>query len=155
MNITKEIVERPSSQHYWVVRASGGDFVNHFRQAGVMAIGHIDELDLSRERLKPFFPELKPLQVAISNIEKKESRKSSKYRAYNHFNQVKTFIAEIDIGDLVVTIDHGTLCVGRVISYPFENWGQSTVFSNIRQLQPHLTSVGVRHQYSTKTAHQW
>ncbi len=115
----REIVERPTNQRYWVVRASGGDFVKHFRQEGIVAIGHIDDLNISESGSEPFFPELDPLKKSIESLESAINDGSSKHRAYARFNQVKTFIADISVGDLVVTADHKRLSIGRVIGHPF------------------------------------
>ena len=41
------VYEIPNGRRVWVVRASGGDFVTHFRQEEVAAIGHLDVLELS------------------------------------------------------------------------------------------------------------
>ena len=38
------IKERPNDQRFWVVRASGGQYVPHFRAGGVAAIGHLNDL---------------------------------------------------------------------------------------------------------------
>lgn len=113
------IVERPEDQRYWVVRASGGDFVSHFRQSGVVAIGHIDELLDFHMQADSYYPNLKLLRESIEKREVKKEVIGAKYRAHSHFNQVKTFIGEISIGDLIVTINKGSLSVGRVIGHPF------------------------------------
>ncbi len=117
---TLAIFERPKNQRYWVVRASRGDFVSHFRQSGLVAIGHIDDLVAGSAHNDPYYPDLKALRSSIEQREiKKGDEAATKYRAHSYFNQVKTFLGEISVGDLVVTIDEGSLSVGRVIGNPF------------------------------------
>lgn len=114
-----EIVERPEGQRYWVVRASGGEFVRHFRQAGLVAIGHIDKLTPSNNHGDLYYPDLAELRAAMERMLGSKDDPSAKYRTHSHFNQVKTFIGDISIGDLIVTIDEVNLMVGRVIGHPF------------------------------------
>ncbi|MEW8288223.1 MAG: hypothetical protein AB2697_19765 [Candidatus Thiodiazotropha endolucinida] len=112
------IPERPEGQRYWVVRAQGGDFVQHFRQGSVVAIGHLNEFNFPEAGNSPFIPELDNLFSKIRTSEAKTEIPSWKARAQNRFNQVKTFIAEMSVGDLVITIDSGLLMVGRIIGHP-------------------------------------
>ncbi|MBD3671720.1 MAG: hypothetical protein HUJ29_13195 [Gammaproteobacteria bacterium] len=109
------VIERPKSQRCWVVRASGGDYVSHFRKEGVMALGHIDALELpENDKDDGFVPDYESLKVKLESQEKISER-----GAFVHFRQVKSFISEINIGDLVVTVDRGLLMVGRVIGYSY------------------------------------
>ncbi|MBA4721503.1 MAG: hypothetical protein H2067_10305 [Alcanivorax sp.] len=113
-----EVFERPDNQRYWVVRAQGGDYIDHFRQAGAVAIGHLDELALPHSNNQPFFPSMAPLLSQIGNLEKRQGEEGYKARSQRRYGQVKTFIAEISVGDLVVSIDSGYLMVGRIVGHP-------------------------------------
>jgi hypothetical protein len=111
-----DIPNRPPDQRFWVVRASGGQFVRHFAQAGIVAIGHLDFLNLpltgsGARRLELEAPTLEK-QIA-------SARKLTERGAASHVNQVKRFISEISLGDLVVTVDSRHLIIGRVIGNPY------------------------------------
>ena len=108
------VYERPESQRYWVVRAQGGDYIPHFKLSGTVAIGHLDELNF--EEIATFFPDLKKLETKIKSAEPKEG--NWERRAGIRFGQVKTFLTEISIGDLVVSIDSSSIMIGRVIGHP-------------------------------------
>lgn len=66
------VFERPENQRYWVVRAQGGDYIDHFRQAGTVAIGHLDELGLPNSNHQPFFPAMRPLLAQIGSLERRK-----------------------------------------------------------------------------------
>ena len=113
-----DVFERPVNQRYWVVRAQGGDYIDHFRQAGTVAIGHLDELDLPHSNHQPYFPAMSPLLAQIGSLERRKGEEGWKARSQRRYGQVKTFIAEMSVGDLVVSIDSGFLMVGRIVGHP-------------------------------------
>ena len=79
------LVERPENQRCWVVRAEGGRYAQHFRQAGIIAIGHLDNLKIPEEKNNPFFPELEDIRAKILRSETNKEKVRSKHRA-----QIKT-----------------------------------------------------------------
>lgn len=113
LTIDDLIVKRPQNQRFWVVRASGGLFTETFRAANLMAIGHIDKLDLRegpvtagdlknlRERLEFVFPKRKRMSVT------------------SHVNQTQKFCSEIKSGDLIVTVDSAHMMIGKVNGDPY------------------------------------
>jgi hypothetical protein len=113
-----EVFERPENQRYWVVRAQGGEYVGHFRQAGTVAIGHLDELAIPDTNNQPFFPTMAPLLSQIEDLERSKGENDWKAKAQLRFRQVTTFIDEMSVGDLVVTIDSDYLMVGRIVGHP-------------------------------------
>lgn len=113
-----EVYERPNNQRYWVVRAQGGDYIDHFRQAGTVAIGHLDKLSPPHTHPQPYFPSMSPLLSQIGGLERRTREEGWKARAQRRYGQIKVFIAEMSIGDLVVSIDSGYLMVGRIVGHP-------------------------------------
>lgn len=113
-----QIIEKPEGQRYWVVRAQGGDYVQHFRQGSTIAIAHLNPLNLPDEGNTPFVPELSELKKTIFVNEARAGATAWKYRAQTRYGQVRTFVADMAIGDLVVTIDSSRLMVGRIVGHP-------------------------------------
>ena len=109
------LVERPATQRFWVVRASGGRYVQHFRQAGLMAIGHLDEIPLNAG------PVVETTAIsfkkALQSVQK--GRETSKASVTSHSNQAEAFCASIQVDDIVVTVDSNFLTVGRVMGDAF------------------------------------
>lgn len=110
VSIDDIIPERKNGERVWVVRASGGRFVQHFIKANIVAIGHIDGLSVQSD----------PRQIPLSDLKKflatpsKEGRQPSKATVSNLANQVNTFISELNYGDLILTLDADSVAVGRV-----------------------------------------
>ncbi len=113
------IYEVPSDRNVWVVRASGGDFVPHFRKAGIVAIGHLDILDLpdTASVNQTYVTEdlAKALQTAHLQLEIPKSKRATSAAV----NQVIKFTEQMDVGDLVITLDSGLFSIGRVIGHPY------------------------------------
>jgi hypothetical protein len=103
------LVERPEGQRIWVVRAAGGAFVRHFRQHGLMSIGHLNALNL---RDGPITGEtLLGLERLLEKVEPERAKGS----ITSHANQARTFCTVIAKDDLIVTLGSENLSVGRVI----------------------------------------
>lgn len=107
------LVERPEGQRIWVVRASSGAFVGHFTEHSVVAIGHIDELSWNDGEIPNSKLDSLKSDILKINPERKNSSITS------HVNQVRNFISEIKLDDLVVTVSHNGLTVGRITSHAF------------------------------------
>lgn len=107
------LTERPASQRFWVVRASGGHFVRHFRSAGVIAIGHVDILGVPEGPLQSYTAE--DFELALARLEPDRPRGS----VTSHARQAEAFCAAIQLDDLVITLDVQWLSVGRVTGAAF------------------------------------
>lgn len=103
------LVERPATQRIWVVRASGGHYVRHFRHAGVMAIGHLNEIGLSKGALTGANALDIEKELKNANLERKKASITS------HVNQVEAFCIAIKKDDLIVTLDANDFMIGRVL----------------------------------------
>lgn len=102
------LVERPATQRIWVVRASGGHYVRHFRHAGIVAIGHLNEISLAEGPM----PGANALD--IEKALKAVHRDRKKASITSHAKQAEAFCNAIKKDDLVVTLDAHGLMVGRV-----------------------------------------
>lgn len=102
------LVERPEGQRIWVVRASGGAYLGHFSEHNLIAIGHVDILQLSEGKILP--STLDKLQQGLQTSDPERAKSSIS----SHVNQVRTFVSLIKEDDLIVTVNSARLSVGRV-----------------------------------------
>jgi hypothetical protein len=102
------LVERPATQRIWVVRASGGQYVRHFRQAGIVAIGHLNEVGLAEGPI----PGVNALDIERALKEAYPGRKKASITS--HTKQVEAFCIAFKKDDLIVTLDADGLMIGRV-----------------------------------------
>lgn len=103
---------RPENQRFWVVRASGGRYVPHFRRGGVVAIGHLNKLHLQEGDVD------ERLLVGLDKALEKEFPDRTRGSITSHVNQVASLIAGMQPGDMVVTLDSEALMVGLVDGPP-------------------------------------
>lgn len=111
-----EVYNVPQKRRYWVVRAESGLYYDHFIKYGLIALGHIDELVFPECKEKPFYPEFSYLESKLKRLH--NSQKLKKGRTSAHINQLKAFLQEMNIGDLVVTIGESSLSFGRITGHP-------------------------------------
>lgn len=103
------LVERPATQRVWVIRASGGHYVRHFRQAEVMAIGHLNQIGLAKG------PMTGTSALDIETALRKANLDRKKASITSHANQVEAFCIAIKKDDLIVTLDANDFMIGRVL----------------------------------------
>ncbi len=103
----------PNERRYWVVRAEGGDYFQHFGQYSVVAIGHLDDLGLefAEGTVNPNWPHLYEAFQARVSPDKHSSRQASSW-----FNQVRRFVDEIRVGDWIMTMGVSAVRIGQVAS---------------------------------------
>ncbi|WP_434339258.1 hypothetical protein [Motilimonas cestriensis] len=106
------IYEVPSERRYWVVRAEGGLYYDHFTRNGLMALGHLKSLGIELKDTEKFIPDGGWLKDAIAK--KSQVKGSSRRQESVGFNQVKNFIYDIKDGDWVITVGYNSLRVGIV-----------------------------------------
>jgi len=104
------IPHRPAEQRFWVVRASSGQYIRHFLDRHIIAIGHLDGLGLKDGEI----PELNDAHLRATLASREPDK--SKAAITSQLNQFKAFTEGMSIGDLVVTLDSNSLIVGRIIS---------------------------------------
>ncbi|MGY6628363.1 MAG: hypothetical protein ACXIVL_07575 [Oceanicaulis sp.] len=110
------LYEVPADQRYWVIRSDGGAFSSHFRLHNVVAIGHLDDHRFSDEQIS-FPPEEFELSELVTNSLRRKDYSVAQISA--SFNQIRKFIYEVSIGDLVVTVDDLRVSIGRIASDPY------------------------------------
>lgn len=106
----------PKGRRYWVVRAHGGTYLQHFISAGVAAIGHVDE-GLTGVPSEP------PSQVNWATIYQKLIASASDLRAVRSLkslvSQAQVFVNEMKVGDWILAPGDGVLAIGVVSSEAF------------------------------------
>jgi hypothetical protein len=112
--------EVPESRRYWVVRADGGLYLEHFVQDGIVTIGHLDELD-RRFPVSSSTPEKEWVSLHESLIRSRERDGRPMRGLRSVVGQARAFVADIKVGDWVVTPGEGLLKVGVVTSDAFED----------------------------------
>ena len=110
------IYDVPEDRRYWVVRADSGTYYDHFIRYGIVALGHLDDLNLKESRDTPYQPDLVSLETALKRMH--ETKEIKTRRALAHFNQVRSFISEMNIGDWVLTIGDASIQFGRITGTP-------------------------------------
>jgi len=111
-----EIYTVPEDRRYWVVRAESGLYFDHFTRYGIIALGHLDDLNLKENRDSPFRPNTESVENDLKKLHESLSLKSR--RTSTHLNQVKSFIAEMGVGDWVLTVGHSSIRFGRITGSP-------------------------------------
>lgn len=102
----------PESRRYWVIRSEKGRFLNNFREHGLVAIGHLDDLDLPSSNGSPFKADWATLRQQL--IQRFEALDQSRRSAYSVAYQSKAFVEDIKEDDWVVVPSGNVVAVGRV-----------------------------------------
>ncbi len=111
-----KLYEVPDERRYWVVRADSGKYYDHFVQHGVIALAHLDILELDDIGDKRFAPTRLPLAQKL--FEKHQSEDIKKGTTTSHVNQIKSFIMDMGVGDWILTIGKKAIRFGRIIGTP-------------------------------------
>lgn len=107
----------PDDRRYWVVRADGGKYYQHFTQFDVIALGHLDGMQFANDKEGYFFPENSNLVDAFNKLPITET--TTRQQKSAHYSQAKAFIYEMDVGDWVLTIGPYLARFGRIVSPPY------------------------------------
>ena len=112
-----DIYEVPEDRRYWVVRANQSLYYDHFTRYGVIAVGHLNSLDIKVEDQESFSPDEKDLKPSVSKGS--DLKGAKKAQESKNFNQLKNFIFNINVGDWVVTVRDSSLRFGIIESEPY------------------------------------
>jgi hypothetical protein len=112
-----KIYEVPSDRRYWVVRAEGGHYYDHFTRNGVIALSHLNNLGLPNSSENDLLPDWLTLKNKFRPL--LEKNQSLKPIGRLHLSQAKSFIYEMKPADWVITIGAGSVRFGRIVSKPF------------------------------------
>ncbi|MCD9512125.1 hypothetical protein [Photobacterium phosphoreum] len=106
-----------STTNYWFIRAgnNGGKFFQHFKDNGVVALGHADDVGLDYEDDHQFSDAEKEIIIGstrnfLSNLGESPSQISNKS------NQLNRFLMTMKPNDIVITINDNSMMAGRVLS---------------------------------------
>ncbi|GAA0890057.1 hypothetical protein [Rhodanobacter soli] len=104
----------PNDRRYWVVRAEGGDFLPHFADAGVVAIGHVDQ---AVSQAPAQVPKNTNWATIHANLVKLREREGQRPRGISSLiSQAKAFVNDIKKGDWVICPGGSLLRIGVVTS---------------------------------------
>ncbi|MNG77333.1 hypothetical protein D3C81_389290 [compost metagenome] len=120
MNIDKlKLAYRDKNTNIWLVRASGGKFVEHFRQNSLVSIGHLDDVyehSSGKSEDLPVYDEVQRLikrKAKYSKIvEGTKNVRKLNGSGTKKLHQFDTFASKIKVGDLIVSADGDALIVG-------------------------------------------
>ncbi|WP_338546523.1 hypothetical protein V6W80_08060 [Pseudomonas benzopyrenica] len=111
-----KIAYRDHSQNIWLVRATGGRYVRHFRNGSVITVSHLDEFYNHIDELDNAIPSEATIKSLILK-NPKYREKNSPTRKLNQsgvtkLQQITTFINKIKKGDLIVSVDDMNVSIG-------------------------------------------
>jgi hypothetical protein len=115
-----KLAYRNSSTNIWLVRATGGKFLEHFRQGGVVAIGHLDDTYDHRNSADSSIPNFNDIQSMLlrkpeytTTVEgTKRSAKKLNGKGTKKLRQIACFNEKIKQGDIIVSTDGDALVIG-------------------------------------------
>lgn len=128
-----EIYEVPANRRYWVVRAESGLYYDHFVRYGVIALGHLNKLEVRVDDNEIFIPDEGWLKDSVAS--KAQIQGAAKRNESLSLNQLKNFIYEIKEGDWIITVGHFALKIGIVESKPFIKNEKLVVYYDIEKDQ--------------------
>lgn len=96
-----------------MIRSEGGKFFEHFLKSNSVSIGHLDKLNLSTGHL-----DTSSLLDLRKQLELK-SPNTSKASITSHVNQILAFCNEVQIGDVVATLNSRLVQFGTITSKAF------------------------------------
>ncbi|MCG7499342.1 hypothetical protein MHO82_20975 [Vibrio sp. Of7-15] len=102
---------------YWFIRAGrdSGKFFYNFKENGVVALGHAEDVVLPIFHDNALSDEEKEM-VLISTQTALQNREESKSQISNKVNQIRRFIEIMKPGDIVITINDTSIMTGQVTS---------------------------------------
>jgi len=111
-----EAIVRNPAEKIWVTRSTNGQYVNHFLTHGLAAIGHLDRFNLMQGARQGT-----PYQLGSTEVESLLCTDSemSKAQRTSHLSQIRQFVKEMAIGDMIVTLDSQMFAVGRVAGFAY------------------------------------
>lgn len=102
----------PEQRRYWLVRADGSKYYDHFVRSGVIAVGHLNLHSIPST--DNFLPKTQWLKELLINSNDKEERRK---QVVLH-GQVRNFVYGMKEGDWVVTVGSRAVRVGLITSTP-------------------------------------
>ncbi len=127
MSNTLELYEIDKNRKYWVIRSGkGGQYFNHFRKSNVTAIGHADSyippeyLENLDENGCKYLSKQEYKIIITNHLDIASKNKAiKKGQASNINGQIRRFLSDISVDDIVVTITPDFVMAGRILSEPY------------------------------------
>lgn len=116
-----DIIKLEGDRKYWVVRSgTGGNFIDHFYQNNIMAIGHMDDVVINSSGYVTD-EDMKHIESAIraNENEKEIDLRETVAQVTKRISTVRAFITEIKVGDIILTPKDDSVLIGTVISEPY------------------------------------
>jgi len=115
-----KLAYRNSKTNIWLVRATGGKFLEHFRQGGVAAIAHLDDTYDHRSAVDAAIPSFNDIQSMLlrkpeytTTVEgTKRSARKLNGKGTRKLRQITSFNEKIKVGDIIVSTDGDALVIG-------------------------------------------
>ncbi len=109
--------EVPEGTNYWFIRAgnNGGKYFYHFKDNSVVGLGHTDDVGLIFDDAH-ILVEQDIASIIGSTRSYLNNQGESASQISNKTNQINRFLTNMNIGDIVLTINDGFLMAGRVSS---------------------------------------
>lgn len=99
----------PPPRKFWLCRAETGKHLPHFIKHQLIAMSHFDSITR--------FPSLTdPAETSVKLQHFLEGIKVKQKTATNHVNQALHFVYDASEGDIVLSVDHGTIAIGTITS---------------------------------------
>lgn len=114
----KGIFEVPDNRRYWLVRSDSGNYYDHFTRHNVVALAHLNRLNLDECGIGEFNPNADDLRDSYMKLVDQKNKRA-KTKAYTQLNQAKRFIYEMEVGDWVITVGKVGIRYGVITSAPY------------------------------------
>lgn len=115
MSLDLRVFEIPPERRYWVIRPGrGGAYFKNFKRSNIVAIGHADEISLPDPSDLTNAVVVEALLGRFTEFYKNSSQ--AKSRLSNLYGQVRRFIVDIKVDDIVITVTPSSIVAGRVLS---------------------------------------
>ncbi|MCA3261077.1 MAG: hypothetical protein ING44_03980 [Telmatospirillum sp.] len=119
-------------RRYWVVRSNEAQFVQNFIQGNVIAIGHLDQLQLPDGLLGKSEDEISSIVNQVEN--NLAALKSRRGHVISTISQIKAFIEDMSVDDWVISPTPRNLFIGRISSESFVE--KKSIFAKPRDDSP-------------------
>lgn len=111
--------------NYWVVRAGkSGAYLQNFYENGLVAVGHLDDIEYLASDLQSNEQFLEVLVRYKAHLIENESSLSS---ASNKAGQVNRFVREMQTGDVIISLDDTHILTGVITSDAYKDATQRVV----------------------------
>lgn len=147
---------------YWVVRpGEGAQYFKHFHDHSIIALGHVDNVLGANEGTLDNV-ESSDVKSALLDLYKKQNEQGQEWdeaeghaAASSAAGQVSTFVNEMNLGDVIITLDSKSILIGRIVSQAYvENTELKIIKSNSSGYSQHTLSYKLRRKIKWESIRQ-